>query len=90
MDDRFEHATKAPRLEFDKWVIEDEVMYKLASSANKSDRLHAFDMDGCLIVPKDPKKVMSKTDDDWNLVAEVTRVCISMKSYPSLSTVTAF
>ena len=66
--DRFGNAPKAPRLEFDQWVVEDEVMFKLSSSARKSDRLFAFDMDGCLIVPKDPKKVMSKTEDDWNLV----------------------
>lgn len=56
-------------IEYDIWTFSDDgqVMFKLSSGANISDSLFAFDMDGCLIVPKDSKKAYSSTADDWNL-----------------------
>jgi hypothetical protein len=69
VDDAMTSSRARLAIEYDVWTFSDDgqVMFKLSSGANKSDSLFAFDMDGCLIVPKDPKKAYSSTADDWNL-----------------------
>lgn len=48
------------------WVVNDDIMYKIYDKTS-NESLYAFDFDGCIIVPKDPKKIMSTSSTDWKL-----------------------
>ena len=48
------------------WVVNDDFMYKIYDKTS-NESLYAFDFDGCIIVPKDPKKSMSISLTDWKL-----------------------